>query len=224
MMVPLPEQIWAIPIGRISELAVVDNKLNPGATQNGQIAFDRTPLPSVQSAVVAILVFVATALPAVAMGGAEPNWLLQSALLGSVLAVLSAIDLRTFRLPDYLTLPLLAAGLMLAAGNGVDALLMRAAGTALGFCMLQAVAMGYHYWRRRPGLGFGDVKLMAASGAWVGADHVASVILIACGLALLVIIAAAAFGRDVGLKRKIPFGPALAAATWLVWLYGGVGF
>jgi leader peptidase (prepilin peptidase) / N-methyltransferase len=83
---------------------------------------------------------------------------------------LSVIDVNSQRLPDRLTLPLTAAGLLLSIlfqwGNPA----MRLAAAVVGYALMYAIALGYERLRQRPRLGLGDAKLFAAAGAWLGFD------------------------------------------------------
>jgi leader peptidase (prepilin peptidase)/N-methyltransferase len=147
--------------------------------------------------------------------------LLASAILAAGLAALSAVDLYQFRLPDLLTLPLLAIGLMVALGLGEDgAVLWHAVSAGIGFALLAGVAFLYKKVRGHPGLGLGDAKLLAASGAWLGAEALPTVLLWACGSALIGILIAAWRSGKLSARSRIPFGPFLAFGTWLVWVYG----
>ncbi len=164
--------------------------------------------------------FVVMALPAMAAGPVAYQVLLASMVLGAGLAVLSAIDLVSLRLPDVLTVPLLISGLILCAYFQWDDVRLRIAAAALGYGVLYAVAWLYHRWRGRHGLGLGDAKLLAVSGAWLGIEGLPSTLLIACLAALGGALAATLAGRPVAADTRIPFGPFLAGATWLLWLYG----
>ena len=84
------------------------------------------------------------------------------------------------------------------------------------------IASVYRRVRGREGLGLGDAKLLAAAGAWLGWQALPSVVLIAaaCGLALA--LATALGGGKLGWTSRIAFGPHLALAFWLVWLFGPV--
>lgn len=152
------------------------------------------------------------------LGGGLDAWL--DALLGWWLLALGWIDWRRFVLPDTLTLPLAAFGLAAAWAWAPGELADRAAGAACGFLALWGAARLYRRLRGRDGLGLGDAKLFAAAGAWVGASGLPSVL---AGAALAALAAAAALrsaGRPLERHAMLPFGPFLAAATWLVWLLG----
>ncbi|MFC6589480.1 prepilin peptidase [Sulfitobacter pacificus] len=104
---------------------------------------------------------------------------IQAIVLTFVLARLSWIDLRTFRLPDVYTLPLILAGLILATGDKGIGLPASLLGCLLGFALFWVVGQ-YYFWRTgQEGLGLGDAKLFAASGAWLGPAALPYVLLIA---------------------------------------------
>ena len=151
------------------------------------------------------------------------GWLLWASLgLGWTLLTLAAIDWREFVLPDSITLPLIPSGLAVAWAVDPGLLTGHALGALAGFASLAAIASAYRLARGREGLGLGDAKLLAAAGAWLGWQALPSVALIAaaCGLALAL---ATALGRGkLAWTSRIAFGPHLALAFWLVWLYGPV--
>jgi leader peptidase (prepilin peptidase) / N-methyltransferase len=161
---------------------------------------------------------VAVALAAVSIDGGEGAWL--DCLLGWWLLTLGWIDIRCWLLPDVLTLPLIVVGLVAAALFDPDQLAGRALGAALGYLSLLAVAALYRELRGRDGLGRGDVKLFAASGAWLGAGALPQVIFLAALSALAVAGCLWLAGVRLGAQSALPFGPFLALATWLLWLFG----
>jgi leader peptidase (prepilin peptidase) / N-methyltransferase len=145
-------------------------------------------------------------------------------LVSWYLIALTGIDLDTQLLPDSLTLPLLWAGLLAAAylGRGAATIPvdLRSAvlGAVFGYLSLWSV---YHLFRLatgKEGMGYGDFKLFAALGAWLGWQMLLPVILFAAATGAVVgilLIVARRHGREV----PIPFGPYLAAAGWLVMLW-----
>lgn len=140
-----------------------------------------------------------------------------AALLGWWLLALALIDLRSWRLPDALTLPLLAAGIAGAVFGllpGVE-LPHSLAGAATGYLVLAAIAWIYRRLRGRDGLGLGDAKLLAAAGAWLGVEPLAWLVLIA---ALLGLGFALLRAWPVRAETAVPFGPPLALAFWLLFL------
>jgi leader peptidase (prepilin peptidase)/N-methyltransferase len=167
--------------------------------------------PAVELASLAIALWAATL--------TQGPLLWASCVLGWTLLALGLIDWREHILPDALTLPLLLVGLAVAWFLERNALVDRLLGAALGYAIFALIAWGYWRWRGREGLGMGDAKLLAALGAWVGGSGLPGVVLIAAVVALAVaLFRALRGGLDLG--ERIPFGPYLAAAGWLIWLYG----
>jgi leader peptidase (prepilin peptidase) / N-methyltransferase len=170
-----------------------------------------------------IAAYAILAMPVLREGAMSWKLLAISVGLGATLARLSTIDLRTFRLPDVITLPLMAAGPVLAWALGWEGgAAWRIAAAAAGFLSLYAVAHIYERVRGRAGLGLGDAKLFAAAGAWLGLDGLPTVMLWATGTALAAVIVATLAGHQVGRSTHVPFGPFLALGFWLVWLYGTI--
>ncbi len=149
------------------------------------------------------------------------GWLLwASCVFGWTLLALTLIDWKYFVLPDALTLPLVPAGIAVAWFAARPALIDHLIGAVAGYLVFAAIAWAYRRWRGREGLGEGDAKLLAALGAWVGASGLPSVVLLA---ALMALAGAGAWWlryRRPALGDRVPFGPFLAVAGWLVWLYG----
>jgi leader peptidase (prepilin peptidase)/N-methyltransferase len=146
------------------------------------------------------------------------------AALGWWLLALAWIDWRHMTLPDALTLPLIPLGLAVAGTLQQAELWDPLLGAVCGYLGLRTVAWVYHRLTGRDGLGLGDAKLLAAAGAWVGVTGLPSVV---AGAALAGLAAAGAMmlaGRRLDRYTALPFGPFLAAAMWLVWLFGPVGF
>ena len=162
------------------------------------------------------LAALAIALAAVLIDGGQRAWL--DCLLGWWLLALGWIDLRCWLLPDALTLPLIIAGLAAAFLFNPDQLTDRAVGAALGYLTLTAIAALYRALRGREGLGGGDVKLLAASGAWLGAAALPQVILLAALSALAAAACLRLAGIRLGIHSALPFGPFLALATGVLWL------
>lgn len=143
-------------------------------------------------------------------------------LLGVALVLLARCDLQHFRLPDLLTLPLIAAGL------AVSLLLLptpdlagHLAGAAAGFAVLAVLGWGHRRLTARDGIGGGDLKLLAAGGAWLGWQALPALMLIAALGGIGWALVAARGKRTDG---PIPFGVPLSATIWLLWLYGVPGY
>jgi leader peptidase (prepilin peptidase)/N-methyltransferase len=135
------------------------------------------------------------------------------------LIALTAIDYDHQLLPDDITLPLLWGGLLVNVWGVFAPLSAAVIGAVAGYASLWLV---YHLFRLitgKEGMGFGDFKLLAALGAWLGWLQLPFVILAASllgaltGLAFILL-----FGRDRHLP--IPFGPFLCIAGWIALLWG----
>ncbi len=137
------------------------------------------------------------------------------------LIVLSLIDYDTQYLPDTITLPLLWCGLLFSLYNPavtpVDAII----GAAAGYMSLWSVFQGFKFFTGKEGMGFGDFKLLAVLGAWLGWKYLLLIIilssLVGAVFGILLIIVK---GRDKNIP--IPFGPYLAAAGWICMIWGDV--
>ncbi len=182
----------------------------------GRCRYCRQPIsrlyPAVELAAIAVAAWALAVVPAPLVAA--------SALLGWTLLALAVIDARELILPDALTWPLAAFGLAVTWLLDPQRLADHAVGAAAGWLGFWLIARIYTALRHRSGLGAGDAKLMAAAGAWVGWQGLASVILIGSLSALAAVGAAAILRRPVTASTPIPFGPFLAFGLWLTWLYG----
>ena len=146
-----------------------------------------------------------------------------TALLGWQLLLISVIDAEHFRLPDQLTLPLLATGGLAAVLLDHTAPLDALIGAAAGFASLWLLAFAYRRLRGREGLGDGDPFLLAAGGAWIGWIGLPGVLLWASAAGLSLVAARVLVGKKVSAADRLPFGPCLAVGIWLTWLLGPPG-
>jgi leader peptidase (prepilin peptidase)/N-methyltransferase len=147
-------------------------------------------------------------------------------LLTWALVALTGIDIDHQLLPDNITLPLLWAGLLAAVAVGPmpsaalpvspkDAII----GAAAGYVSLWLVFHAFKLVTGKEGMGYGDFKLFAALGAWLGWKVLPLVIVLSAATgAMLGILMIALKGRDR--RAPMPFGPYLAAAGWLAMMYG----
>ena len=134
-----------------------------------------------------------------------------------VLAAASVIDLRSRRLPDYLTLPLVGLGLFRAWSIEPNSILPHLLAALLGFLTFYLIATFYRRVRGFDGLGLGDAKLLAAAGAWLGPLYLAPVVFVGAMLALAAALSLRLLGRQVSLQSTLPFGPFLSASFfWLL--------
>ncbi len=150
--------------------------------------------------------------------GAQPVALLWCGFAAALVA-LAGIDWDTTLLPDNLTLPLLWAGLVAAALGWTITLPDALWGAVAGYLSLWSVYWVFKLATGKEGMGFGDFKLLAALGAWLGLKMI-----------LPIVLAASILGAIVGIVMKlnsalregryVPFGPFLAGAGLLVMLAG----
>jgi leader peptidase (prepilin peptidase)/N-methyltransferase len=140
-------------------------------------------------------------------------------VLTCMLVALSGIDLRTQLLPDSLTLPLMWLGLIAALDNLYMPAKPALLGAIAGYASLWSVWWVFKQVTGKEGMGHGDFKLLAALGAWVGLAGVLPIILLSSVVgALIGSIWLAVKGRDRA--TPIPFGPYLAIAGWIVFMWG----
>ena len=132
---------------------------------------------------------------------------------------LTFIDLDTYYLPDSITLPLLWLGLLLNINSTYAPLSGAVIGAAAGYLSLWGVYWIFKWATGKEGMGYGDFKLLAAIGAWLGWQMLPLTILLSSlvgaviGIGLIVL---AGRGRSV----PIPFGPYLAIAGMIALLHG----
>ena len=150
--------------------------------------------------------------------GAHPVALLWCAFAATLLA-LSMIDWDTTVLPDALTLPLLWGGLLASTLGWTIPLSTAVIGVCAGYLSLWSVYWLFKLATGKEGMGYGDFKLLAALGAWLGWQALLPIILIASVLGALVGIVMKISGA-LREGRYVPFGPFLAGAGLLVMLVG----
>ena len=173
----------------------------------------RYPLVEIAASVASILVAMTFGFTASTLAFLAFAWFLLA---------LSLIDLDHHLLPDDLTLPLLWLGLLVSAFNlglpGVS-LFDAVIGAAAGYITLWSLFWAFLLGTGKEGLGYGDFKLLAALGAWLGWQAILPVLLLAslagAAIGLILIV----FG---GRERSapLPFGPFLAAAGFVMLIWG----
>jgi len=154
-----------------------------------------------------------------------PTWQAVAALpLTWTLLALAVIDIDRHLLPDSMTLPLMWAGLLLSlvpVDGGVLFTDARSSliGAAAGYLSLWGVYQLFKLATGKEGMGYGDFKLLAALGAWLGWQVLPLIILLSAAVGASVGIAGVVL---LGRSRQvpIPFGPYLAAAGWIALLWG----
>jgi leader peptidase (prepilin peptidase)/N-methyltransferase len=182
----------------------------------GKCSACKTPI-SVQYPIVELLTGLAFAACVWRFGlGAEGA---AAIVFTALLIALSGIDWHTKLLPDDLTYPLLWLGL----GASVMTLFVPTQsailGALAGYLSLWTVYQGFNLVTGKEGMGFGDFKLLAALGAWCGVSAILPIVLLSSLVGAVIGGAAIAIqGRDRA--TPIPFGPFLAIAGWIWFLFG----
>ncbi|MDO8345355.1 MAG: A24 family peptidase [Cellvibrio sp.] len=148
------------------------------------------------------------------------NWSGLAALIFTwSLIALTMIDIDTYLLPDDITLPLLWFGLIANSFNSFTDLPSALWGAIAGYLALWSVYKLFKLVTGKEGMGYGDFKLLAALGAWMGWQMLPQIILLSSlvgaviGISMIVIR-----GRDKNIP--IPFGPYLAIAGWIAFVWG----
>lgn len=136
------------------------------------------------------------------------------------LIALTFIDIDTMLLPDQITLPLLWSGLYLALVEWSSVSLVDSViGAMAGYLILWSIYWGFKLLTGKEGMGYGDFKLLAALGAWLGWQQLPLIILLSSVVgAIIGIIMLRA--QKQGMDKAIPFGPYLAIAGWVCLLWG----
>jgi leader peptidase (prepilin peptidase)/N-methyltransferase len=149
-----------------------------------------------------------------------PSWqFVFASILTFVLVALTGIDLDEMLLPDQMTLPLLWLGLIINLNHTfarpTDAII----GAAAGYLSLWSIFWFFKILTGKEGMGYGDFKLLAVFGAWLGWQMLPLVILLSSLVGAVVGITMIVSKR---LKQgnPIPFGPYIAAAGWIALLFG----
>ena len=136
-----------------------------------------------------------------------------------LLIAMSVIDIDHQILPDPMTLGLLWLGLLVNSQGLFTDLESAVYGAALGYGVLWAFFWIFKLATGKDGMGYGDFKLLAALGAWLGFQSLLTIIILSSVVGAVVGIAGILIlGRDRQLP--IPFGPYLAMAGWIAALWG----
>ena len=153
------------------------------------------------------------------MGPSKLIFLIQAALI-ICLIYLAYVDWRSFRLPDLITLPLIASGIGFNCFSELRFTDPQSAvlGACLGYSFLWALNLAYRIFRGQSGIGMGDAKLLAGLGAWLGWASLPGILLVASVTGLI--------GGVLWLKwqnqshqHAFPFGPFLAIAGIITLLW-----
>ena len=171
----------------------------------------RYPIIEFVTAVLSVLVAVYFGVTWAALAGLVLTW---------CLIALTMIDFDTYFLPDSITLPLIWIGLLLSM-YGVFNVDLKSSiyGAVFGYMSLWLVYHAFKLLTGKEGMGYGDFKLLAVLGAWMGWKMLPVIILFSSlvgavvGIAMVIVM-----GRDKNIP--IPFGPYLAAAGFIAFLWG----
>lgn len=137
----------------------------------------------------------------------------------AALVALTGIDLDTQLLPDDITLPLLWAGLLFNVFSAFTDLKSAVIGAIAGYLALWTVYWGFKLVTGKDGMGYGDFKLLAALGAWLGWQMLPLTILLSSFVGAVIGIGLMVFAKH-GRNVPIPFGPYLAIAGIVVMFWG----
>jgi len=182
----------------------------------GRCSACKTPI-SAQYPIVELLTGIAFAVCVWRFGlGAEGA---AAIVFTALLIALSGIDWHTKLLPDDLTYPLLWLGLAASVMTLFVPTQSAILGALAGYLSLWTVYQGFKLLTGKEGMGFGDFKLLAALGAWCGVSAILPIVLLSSLVGAVIGGAAIAIqGRDRA--TPIPFGPFLAIAGWIWFLFG----
>ena len=140
-------------------------------------------------------------------------------LLTWALISLAMIDYDTLYLPDQITLPFLWLGLLLNLNNTFTDIESAIIGVIAGYLSLWSVHHLFKLITKKEGMGYGDFKLLALFGAWMGWQYLPAIIILSSLVGSVIGISLILFKKH---KREIPipFGPYLAIAGWIALLWG----
>jgi len=198
-------------------LAVVDNiPVLSWLWLRGRCRYCQAPI-SVQYPLVELLTAILSAVVIWRFGATLPGLL--ALFFTWMLIAASGIDLRTHLLPDNLTQPLLWIGLLAALAKVFIHPQAAILGAVFGYLSLWSIYQLFKLLTGKEGMGYGDFKLLAALGAWMGPVALLPIVLIS---SLIGAIAGSIYLAVRGKERgaPIPFGPYLAIAGW-IWLLAG---
>jgi leader peptidase (prepilin peptidase)/N-methyltransferase len=146
-------------------------------------------------------------------------WVFHAVVLGSLCLALALIDLEHMILPDALTLPGVALGLLFAWLGGPTPLLPAIIGTVLGAALPLSIIWAYRWLRGVEGMGLGDVKLLAMLGAFLGWQGMLLTLALGAVAGALVGVGLILLGKG-SRQTELPFGTFLCAAAVVVLFLG----
>ena len=199
------------PVGMLDNIPLLSFVLLGGKCRHCQSPISiRYPLIELASALLIVI--------ALAVFGFTATGLSYTLLLWMLL-ILSAIDIDHMLLPDQLTLPLLWLGLLGAVTTLPISPASAIIGATVGYLFLWSLYWVFKLLTGKEGLGYGDFKLLAALGAWLGWQLLPLIILLASVAGAVIGISMMVFGNK-GQGTPIPFGPFLALGGVLALCFG----
>jgi leader peptidase (prepilin peptidase) / N-methyltransferase len=198
-------------IGALENIPVISYLCLRGRCKGCQTQISiRYPLVELFTAALSVLIVLQLGAGLAGIAGLGFTWALIAAAF---------IDADTQYLPDDITYPLLWAGLLVNLFGVFTTLPDAVIGAAAGYLSLWSVYWIFKLLTGKEGMGYGDFKLLAALGAWLGWQQLIVVVLLSSVVGAIVGIALMVFhGRGRG--HAIPFGPYLAMAGWLALIWG----
>lgn len=141
-------------------------------------------------------------------------------VFSSLLIICSVIDFHHQIIPDKISLPMVAVTPVIVYLHPELDWLSALIGVVAGAGVLYAVAWIYFLVRKEPGLGMGDVKLLAGIGGWLGYQSLLPTVFIASISGAVIGLMLMMVKRSMTLKTALPFGPFLALGAWLHLMFG----
>lgn len=150
---------------------------------------------------------------------ADPLAAIAAIALTWCLIALTGIDYDTYLLPDSITLPLLWAGLLINYFGLITSFESAFWGAIAGYMVLWTIFWAFKLLTGKEGMGYGDFKLLAALGAWLGWQLLPVIIILSSLVGAVIGIGLIVFSGHEK-QKPIPFGPYLAIAGWIALVWG----
>lgn len=144
---------------------------------------------------------------------------LAGCFLSYILIVQSCIDIQHMLIPDEITLPILWVGLLLSIFNIFIDPTAAIIGAAMGYLSLWSIYWAFYLITGKEGMGYGDFKLLAMLGAWLGWHYLPFMVLFSSLLGTIIGGCLIIFTKRLK-ERRIPFGPFIALAGWVALMWG----
>lgn len=139
-----------------------------------------------------------------------------------ILLICSVIDLKHMIIPDVLTIPMIILSPLIAIIHPELTIKSSLIGLILGGGVLYLIAWIYWIFRKEIGIGFGDVKFLAAIGGWIGYEGIVPTLFIASIVGASVGLSFVIYKRNIDFKTPIPFGPFLALGAVVFLCFGNI--